>query len=111
MVRHYWQAKGQPSKRIIIFRDNAYHGNTMASMSLGGMKGMHSQGGVIDGIEHIMQPHRYHEALSGETEADFGLRAAQALETRIIECGAQNVATFIGEPAQGAGAVTVPPST
>jgi len=111
MVRHYWQAKGQPSKRIIISRDNAYHGSTMASMSLGGMKGMHAQGGIIDGIEHIMQPHWYHEAFAGETEAELGLRAAQALETKIVECGAENVAAFIGEPVQGAGAVIVPPST
>ena len=111
MVRHYWQAKGQPTKRIIISRDNAYHGSTMASMSLGGMKGMHSQGGIIDGIEHIMQPHWYHEALPGETEDELGLRAAQALETKIIECGVDNVAAFIGEPVQGAGAVIVPPST
>tara|TARA_B110000503_G_scaffold142919_1_gene241633 strand:+ start:11564 stop:12940 length:1377 start_codon:yes stop_codon:yes gene_type:complete len=111
MVRHYWQAKGQPTKRTIISRDNAYHGSTMASMSLGGMKGMHAQGGIIDGIEHIMQPHWYHEALSGETADEFGLRAAQALETKILECGADNVGAFIGEPVQGAGAVIVPPAT
>ncbi|MFT5930462.1 MAG: putrescine aminotransferase [Oceanospirillaceae bacterium] len=111
MVRHYWQAKGQPSKRTIISRDNAYHGSTMASMSLGGMKGMHAQGGVIDGIEHIMQPHWYHEALAGETEDELGLRAAQALETKILELGAENVGAFIGEPVQGAGAVIVPPAT
>jgi len=111
MVRHYWQAKGQPSKRTIISRDNAYHGSTMASMSLGGMKGMHAQGGIIDGIEHIMQPHWYHEALAGETENELGLRAAQALETKILEIGAENVGAFIGEPVQGAGAVIVPPAT
>jgi putrescine aminotransferase len=111
MVRHYWQAKGQPNKRTIISRDNAYHGSTMAAMSLGGMKGMHAQGGIIDGIEHIMQPHWYHEALAGETADEFGLRAAQALETKILECGADNVGAFIGEPVQGAGAVIVPPAT
>jgi putrescine aminotransferase len=111
LVRHYWQAKGQPTKRTIISRDNAYHGSTMAAMSLGGMKGMHAQGGIIDGIEHIMQPHWYHEALAGETADEFGLRAAQALETKILECGADNVGAFIGEPVQGAGAVIVPPAT
>ena len=26
LVRHYWQAKGQPKKRTIISRYNAYHG-------------------------------------------------------------------------------------
>ncbi|MDC9719231.1 MAG: aspartate aminotransferase family protein [Gammaproteobacteria bacterium] len=111
MVRHYWQVKGQPTKRTIISRHNAYHGSTMASMSLGGMKGMHEQGGIIEGIEHIMQPHWYHEALAGETEDQLGLRAAQALETKILELGAENVGAFIGEPVQGAGAVIVPPAT
>jgi len=111
MVRHYWQAKGQPTKRTIISRHNAYHGSTMASMSLGGMKGMHDQGGIIDGVEHIMQPHWYHEALAGESEDELGLRAAQALETKILELGAENVGAFIGEPVQGAGAVIVPPAT
>ncbi|HCH33841.1 MAG TPA: aspartate aminotransferase family protein [Oceanospirillaceae bacterium] len=111
MVRHYWQVKGQPTKRTIISRHNAYHGSTMASMSLGGMKGMHEQGGIIDGVEHIMQPHWYHEALAGETEDELGLRAAQALEVKILELGAENVGAFIGEPVQGAGAVIVPPAT
>ena len=111
LVRHYWQAKGQPKKRTIISRYNAYHGSTMAAMSLGGMKGMHDQGGIIDGIEHIMQPHWYHETLVGESEEDFGLRAAQALETKILEVGADHVGAFIGEPVQGAGAVIVPPAS
>ncbi|MDO7555110.1 MAG: aminotransferase, partial [Oceanospirillaceae bacterium] len=111
LVRHYWQAKGQPKKRTIISRYNAYHGSTMAAMSLGGMKGMHDQGGIIDGIEHIMQPHWYHETLAGESEEDFGLRAAQALETKILEVGADHVGAFIGEPVQGAGAVIVPPTS
>ena len=111
MVRHYWQAKGQASKRTIISRHNSYHGSTMAAMSLGGMKGMHEQGGIIDGIEHIMQPHWYHEAQPGETVDELGLRAAQELETKILELGADNVGAFIGEPVQGAGAVIVPPAT
>ena len=30
LVRHYWAAKGKPSKSVIISRKNAYHGSTMA---------------------------------------------------------------------------------
>ena len=95
----------------MISRENAYHGSTMAGASLGGMKPMHKQGGLpIPGIEHIMQPHWF---LHGEnlSEEEFGVKAAQALEDKILEAGADNVAAFIAEPVQGAGGVIVPPST
>ena len=45
MVRHYWQLLGQPEKQIILSRKNAYHGSTVAAASVGGMSGMHVQGG------------------------------------------------------------------
>ena len=111
MVRHYWASVGKPDKHIVISRENAYHGSTMAGASLGGMKPMHKQGGLpIAGIEHIMQPHWF---LHGEdlSEEEFGIKAAQALEAKILEAGADNVAAFIAEPVQGAGGVIVPPST
>jgi putrescine aminotransferase len=111
MVRRYWDVLGQPQRQIIISRRNAYHGSTMAGASLGGMQGMHAQGGLpIPGITHIDQPcHWEHgEHLS---EHDFGLLAAGWLEARIVELGAENVAAFIGEPVQGAGGVIVPPAS
>ena len=110
MVRHYWATLGQPDRKVIISRNNAYHGSTMAGMSLGGMSPMHEQGGMIPGIEHIEQP--YHYALAPDENSDaFGLRAAGWLEAKIIEIGAENVAAFIGEPIQGAGGVIIPPKT
>lgn len=111
MVRRYWDIKGCPEKKTIISRDNAYHGSTVAAASLGGMRSMHEQGDLpIPGISHIMQPYWYH--LGGDMTPDaFGLKAAQALETRILEIGADKVAAFIGEPVQGAGGVIVPPAT
>jgi putrescine aminotransferase len=43
------------------------------------------------------------------SQEEFGLYAANKLEERIIELGAENVAAFIGEPIQGAGGVIIPP--
>jgi len=40
---------------------------------------------------------------------EFGLYAANKLEERILELGAENIAAFIGEPIQGAGGVIIPP--
>jgi putrescine---pyruvate transaminase len=111
MVRRYWDLMGQPGRSVIISRDNAYHGSTMASASLGGMQFMHEQGGLpIPGIQHIMQPYWYH--LGREMSPDeFGLKAARALEERIQQIGADKIAAFIGEPIQGAGGVIVPPAS
>jgi putrescine aminotransferase len=109
LVRHYWALRGQPQRQIFISRWNAYHGSTVAGASLGGMKAMHAQGNLpIPGIEHVMQPYWFGEGF-GEDPAEFAARAAQAIETRILEVGAENVAAFIGEPVQGAGGVIIPP--
>ncbi|MGB5588453.1 MAG: aminotransferase class III-fold pyridoxal phosphate-dependent enzyme, partial [Gammaproteobacteria bacterium] len=103
MVRHYWATLGEPDKTVIISRENAYHGSTMAGASLGGMKPMHAQGGLpIPGIVHIEQPYWYKNG--GELSPDeYGIKAARALETKIDELGLDKVAAFIAEPIQGAG--------
>ena len=111
MVRRYWDVLGQPGRSVIISRHNAYHGSTMAGASLGGMSGMHAQGGLpIPGITHIEQPFWFENG-HGLSRDAFGLKAAAALETKILEVGADKVAAFIGEPVQGAGGVIVPPDT
>ena len=111
MVRRYWDLLGYKERHTIISRHNAYHGSTVAGASLGGMDGMHAQGGLpIPGIVHIGQPN-YLEAGQGLTPEEFGLKAAGWLEEKILEVGADKVAAFIGEPVQGAGGVIIPPST
>ncbi|GGF65986.1 putrescine aminotransferase [Mameliella alba] len=111
LVRTYWQEKGQPERQVVISRWNAYHGSSVGSGSLGGMKGMHAQGGMpIPGIHHIDQPNWWSEGGYATPEA-FGLERAQALETAILEIGPEKVAAFIAEPIQGAGGVIVPPDT
>jgi len=111
MVRRYWDLQGQPQRSVIISRHNAYHGSTMAGASLGGMSGMHEQGGLpIPGIVHIEQPFWF-ESDRKLSRDEFGLKAARALEAKILELGAGKVAAFIGEPIQGAGGVIVPPAT
>jgi putrescine aminotransferase len=111
LVRRYWDLLGQPERKVIISRVNAYHGSTMAGASLGGMAFMHEQGGLpIPDIVHIPQPYWY--ADGGDlSPAEFGLKIARALEQKIQELGAHRVAAFIGEPIQGAGGVIIPPET
>ncbi len=112
MVRRYWDLLGQPQRKVIISRQNAYHGSTMAGASLGGMSGMHAQGDLpIPNITHIEQPYFFENGLPGESSDDFGLRAAGWLEEKILAVGPDKVAAFIAEPVQGAGGVIIPPAT
>ncbi len=110
-VRHFWNLEGKPSKKTIISREYAYHGSTMVAVSLSGMSAMHGQADLpLPGFEHIMPPYWYDYG-GDQSPEDFGRTAAQALEDKILELGADNVAAFIGEPIQGAGAVIIPPET
>ena len=112
MVRRYWDLLGQPQRKTIIGRINGYHGSTMAGASLGGMSGMHAQGDLpLPNMTHIGQPYFFENGLPGETEDEFGIRAAGWLEEKILELGVDKVAAFIAEPLQGAGGVIIPPNT
>lgn len=112
LIRHYWALKGEPKRRIIISRNQAYHGSTIAAGSMGGMSHVHEHSyPVYDGFRHIIDPYWYGEAKDGETPAEFGLRAAKALEDEILAIGPENVAAFAAEPVQGAGGVKIAPET
>lgn len=109
MVRHFWAVQDQPRKNIVIGRHNGYHGSTVAGASLGGMKGMHKQGGLpIPDIEHIDPPFWFADGGDMDPE-EYGLVAARRLETKILELGPDRVAAFIGEPIMGAIGVYIPP--
>ena len=110
MVRHYWKLKGEPKRTVFISRWNAYHGSTVAGVSLGGMKAMHEQGDLpVPGVVHVRQPYQFNEG-RGMSAEEFGLVCAKAIEDKILEVGPENVAAFIGEPVQGAGGVIIPPA-
>ena len=111
MVRHYWKTKGEPERTVFISRHNAYHGSTVAGVSLGGMTYMHEQGNLpIPGIVHVAQPYWFNHGRD-MTPEEFGLKTAAEIEAKILEIGPEKIAAFIGEPLQGAGGVIIPPST
>ena len=110
MVWRYWDLLDQPERKLIIARQNAYHGSTVAGASLGGMAPMHKQGGNLGNIDHIDQPYWFGSDRSMSPD-EFGVQAARALQRKIEEVGADKVAAFVGEPIQGAGGVIIPPET
>ena len=110
LVRRYWDLQNKPNKRIILSRNNAYHGSTIASASLGGFEFVHNQFEKLHYIEHIVDPNWYKNGGDLSPE-EFGIQAARALEKKIDELGEDNIAAFIAEPLQGAGGVIVPPDS
>ena len=110
MVRFYWNQAGKPEKTHFTSHNLAYHGSTLAGASLGGMTAMQEGFGLpLPGIHHVTPPYWYD--LGGDmTPEEFGIKAAKAVEEKILEIGADKVAAFIGEPIQGAGGVIIPPA-
>jgi putrescine aminotransferase len=108
MVRQFWALEGKPEKNVIIAREMAYHGSTVAAGALSGMPPMHEQAAVIDNIEHIQCPYKYAYGRDMDEE-EFGVLAAGWLQERISEIGADRVAAFFAEPIQGAGGAKIPP--
>lgn len=110
LVHRYFDLIDKPDKKIFISRENAYHGSTVASASLGGMKYMHEQYRGLDYIHHVPQPYWFEEG-GDQSPEEYGLAAAQLIADKIDALGADKVAAFIAEPIQGAGGVIIPPST
>jgi 4-aminobutyrate--pyruvate transaminase len=107
---YYWDAVGQPQRTKIIARHMAYHGNTCAAVSLSGKPDMHAGFGLpLPHFRHAEFPHYYRRHEPGESEEQFSIRMAEALEALIQAEGPGTIAAFFAEPVMGAGGAIVPP--
>lgn len=107
---YYWNARGQPQRRKIISRMNAYHGTGIASASLTGLPHLHKEWNLpLPGFLHTDCPHHYRYGLAGESPEDFASRCAKNLEELILREGPETIAAFFAEPIMGTGGLIVPP--
>ena len=115
LIRYFWNREGRLEKKIHLSREYSYHGVTFAAASLSGLTPMHPQWDLpLPGFEKTPTPYWFgaKEAGYGDIDPDaFGLLIARMLEAKILELGAENVASFSAEPIQGAGGVIFPPAT
>jgi 4-aminobutyrate--pyruvate transaminase len=112
-IKLFWYANnalGRTHKKKIISRTKAYHGVTIASASLTGLPANHRSFDLpLEFAKFTLCPHYYRAAEPGESEEDFSLRLADALELLITKEGPDTIAAMIAEPLQGAGGVILPP--
>jgi adenosylmethionine-8-amino-7-oxononanoate aminotransferase len=111
LARQYFLETGEPQRRHVIARWQSYHGNTLGALSAGGNRWRRGQFEplLVGAMHHVDPCHywRWHE--DGESEEQYGARAAASLEEKILELGPDSVAAFIAEPVVGATMGAVPP--
>ena len=108
-VHYYWNVMGEPSRKTILTRADAYHGSTYLADSLCGKPGNDTRMEVItEWISHLSSPNPYRKP-EGMSDDAFRDHLIAEMETRINEIGPENVAAFIAEPVLASGGVIVPP--
>lgn len=109
LARQYYVEIGQPKRSKIIARKQSYHGNTLGALAVGGNEWRRTQfAPLLIDVSHIAPCYAYREQRDGESEADFGLRLANELESEILRLGPDEVMAFVAEPVVGATLGAVP---
>ena len=109
MARQYFVECGKPEKKQFIARQQSYHGNTLGALAVGGNEWRREPfKPILYPSHHIAPCYAYRYQREDESELDYSLRAANELEAKILEQGADNVMAFVAEPIVGATAGAVP---
>ncbi len=111
MAFQYWQHKGIKEKKSFLSLKNAYHGDTIGAVSVGGMDVFH------DIFEPLLfktfqapSPYCYRCEL-GKTYPDCSLSCLKAMENILIEYAGMIAAIIIEPIVQGAGGMIVFPES
>ncbi|MGV7246669.1 aminotransferase class III-fold pyridoxal phosphate-dependent enzyme [Caballeronia sp. M23-90] len=108
-ITHYFNATGRPTKKHIIALHRGYHGSSSVGAGLTALPAFHRNFDLpLPTQHHLPSPYAYRN----DFPDDAALIAASvaALEAKVAEIGADNVAAFFCEPIQGSGGVIVPPA-
>ena len=111
MARQYCVEKGEPKRRHIVARKQSYHGNTLGALATGGNEWRRAQfAPLLIETHHIDPCYAYRYQQPGESAEEYGLRAANLLEQKLLELGPDEVIAFVAEPVVGATLGAVPPA-
>ncbi len=109
MAFAYWRHRGDDQRDLFVCLDNAYHGDTLGAVSVGGFDPFHAlYGELLFETRRIATPYCYRCPL-GLTHPDCDLACADTLED-VLGAEGHRVAAVITEPlVQGAaGIITAP---
>ena len=108
-IVHYFNAIGKPDKKQFIALEWGYHGSSSNGAGLTALANFHRGFDLPRPWQHhIASPYPYRHP-QGDDDAAVIASSVAALEAKVAELGADNVAAFCCEPIQGSGGVIVPP--
>ena len=107
MAYQYWYHRGEPKRTTFLALEEAYHGDTIGSVSLGGMELFHTLfKPLLFPVLRVPTPYAYRSPY-GEKAAEHTLEQAEA----ILREKADTIAAFVLEPLmQGAAGMLSQPA-
>ena len=109
MAFAYWRRIGRPEKRLFLTMRNAYHGDTIGAVSVGGIDVFHAEfGPLLFPTERVPYPYPYR--FDGSVD-ECAAACLAALRDR-LESDGESIACLVVEPmVQGAaGMIVMPPA-
>ncbi|REE23223.1 adenosylmethionine-8-amino-7-oxononanoate aminotransferase [Paraburkholderia sp. BL27I4N3] len=108
-ITHYYNATGRSSKKHFIALERGYHGSSSVGSGLTAIGSFHRNFDVPLPTQHLIpSPYPYRSSTPDDAQAIIAA-SVKALEDKVAQLGAENVAAFFCEPVQGSGGVIVPP--
>ncbi|OAR01529.1 hypothetical protein LLEC1_01511 [Akanthomyces lecanii] len=113
LARQYYVEIGQPNRTHIVARQRAYHGNTVAAMSVGShvsRRAPFEKALMLDNVSFTSPTYAYRHQLHNESEQEYASRLVQELDDHFQARGPENIMAFVSEPVGGAtaGCLTAP---
>ncbi|WP_371380987.1 adenosylmethionine--8-amino-7-oxononanoate transaminase [Sporomusa aerivorans] len=109
MAFQYWQHKGKPAKQKFITLEQAYHGDTVGTVSVGGIDLFHRVfKPLLFTPVHIPSPSCYHCQLSSD-RTTCGMQCASVLEQVLSEHHAELAGLIIEPLVQAAAGMLMSP--
>jgi hypothetical protein len=106
LVRAYHRLRGDEHRTKLIARELAYHGTSLGALAATGLPTLKAAfEPVVAGACHVPNTNAYRAPADRDP-----LWAADAIEARIVEEGAETVGAVILEPVQNAGGCFTPPA-
>ncbi len=110
LARQFAIETGEPGRHRLIARQQSYHGNTLGALAAGGNAGRRARfRPLLIETSHVAPCHAYRYRAPGESDEEYGRRAADELEAEILRLGPETVMAFMAEPVVGATLGAVPP--
>jgi adenosylmethionine-8-amino-7-oxononanoate aminotransferase len=105
MAYQYWQLTGRPEKRRFLALEEAYHGDTLGAVSVGGIEMFHERfRHLLFPVERLATPHAY------RWQGADVLNDSLAQVERVLSEKGETLAAFVVEPlVQGAAGMLVQP--